>query len=54
MALRALLQPGAVQPCGNRMPAIAPLILLAEDDRYIRETTSDLLALSGIRVVGAD
>lgn len=32
------------------MPAVAPLILLAEDDRHIRETTSDLLTLAGVRV----
>lgn len=32
------------------MPEVAPLILLAEDDRHIRETTSDLLELSGFRV----
>ena len=32
------------------MPAHEPLILFAEDDRNIRETTSDLLAMSGLRV----
>jgi len=32
------------------MPEVAPLILLAEDDRNIRETTSDLLTLFGFRV----
>ena len=35
------------------MPEVAPLILLAEDDRNIRETTSDLLTLSGFRVHAA-
>ncbi|MCE2861512.1 MAG: heat stress-responsive two component signal transduction system response regulator Rre1 [Verrucomicrobiota bacterium] len=35
------------------MPEKAPLILLAEDDRNIRETTADLLALCGIRVRSA-
>lgn len=35
------------------MPEVAPLILLAEDDRHIRETTSDLLTLAGFRVRAA-
>lgn len=35
------------------MPEVAPLILLAEDDRHIRETTSDLLTLAGFRVHAA-
>ncbi len=35
------------------MPENAPLILLAEDDRNIRETTADLLSLCGIRVKSA-
>lgn len=35
------------------MPAQAPLILLAEDDRNIRETTTDLLSLCGISVCSA-
>lgn len=32
------------------MAAPAPLVLLAEDDRNIRETTTDLLMLAGFRV----
>lgn len=32
------------------MSEVAPLILLAEDDRNIRETTYDLLTLAGFRV----
>ena len=35
------------------MPEVAPLILLVEDDRLIRETTHDLLELSGFRVLTA-
>lgn len=35
------------------MSEVAPLILLAEDDRHIRETTSDLLTLAGFRVRAA-
>ena len=35
------------------MPENAPLILLAEDDRNIRETTADLLSLCGISVRSA-
>jgi DNA-binding response OmpR family regulator len=35
------------------MSEVAPLILLAEDDRHIRETTCDLLTLAGFRVHAA-
>ena len=35
------------------MPEKAPLLLLAEDDRNIRETTADLLSLCGISVRSA-
>ena len=35
------------------MPAPTPLVLLAEDDHNIRETTEDLLSLAGIRVISA-